>query len=83
MTVQRALEEAGLPTVIVASLPTIAAQSGAPRILAVDTPMGSALGDPRDPAQQRGILAAALRLLEAAIEPGTVEAAPGSYRTGA
>jgi hypothetical protein len=82
VTVQRALEEAGLPTVIVASLPTIAAQSGAPRILAVDTPMGSALGAPRDADGQRAILAAALRLLASATEPGTVVTAAGSYRTG-
>jgi hypothetical protein len=81
VTVQRALEEAGLPTVIVASLPAIASQSGAPRILAADTPMGAAFGDPRDHDQQRGILAAALRLLETATEPGAIEHAPGSYRT--
>lgn len=78
---QRAVEEAGLPSVIIASLPTIAAQSGAPRVLAVDTPMGSALGDPRDPEQQRALLAEAIALLEEADEPGTVREARGRYRT--
>jgi hypothetical protein len=82
VTLQRAVEEAGLPSVIIASLPTIAAQSGAPRVLAVDTPMGSALGDPADPAQQRTILAAALSLLEDAVDPGSVVAVDGRYRTG-
>jgi hypothetical protein len=79
--VQRAVEEAGLPSVIIASLPTIAAQSGASRVLAVDTPMGAALGDPANPEQQRAVLADAIRLLEHATEPGTVASADGSYRT--
>jgi hypothetical protein len=80
--VQRAVEEAGLPSVIIASLPTIAAQSGAPRVLAVDTPMGAALGDPADPEQQRAILAQAVALLATATEPGAVAEADGRYRTG-
>jgi hypothetical protein len=76
------VEEAGLPSVIIASLPTIAAQSGAPRVLAVDTPMGAALGDPADPDQQRAILAEALALLEHAVEPGSVGRCRVRYRTG-
>ena len=67
---------------IIASLPTIAAQSGAPRVLAVDTPMGAALGDPADPVKQRAILAEALALLEGAVEPGTVGHCAIRYRTG-
>jgi hypothetical protein len=79
--VQRAVEDAGLPSVIIASLPTIAAQSGAPRVLAVDTPMGAALGAPNDADQQRDILAQAIALLENADRPGTVARGRGRYRT--
>ena len=81
MTVQRAFEEAGIPTVIIASLPAIAVQSGAPRILAVDTPMGAALGEPANIEQQRRILRAALALLEGALTPGTVASIGERYRT--
>ncbi len=66
---------------IIASLPTIAAQSGAPRVLAVDTPMGAALGAPGDADQQRGILIEALTLLECADRPGAIVPARGRYRT--
>lgn len=66
---------------IIASLPTIAVQSGAPRVLAVDTPMGAALGAPGDADQQRSILTQALALLERADEPGAIAHARGRYRT--
>jgi hypothetical protein len=78
---QRALEESGIPTAIVASLPSVAAQAGAPRILAVDTPMGAALGEPDNPEMQRAILSAALNLLATAEVPGVTVVCDARYRT--
>ena len=79
MTLQRAIEQAGIPTVIIASLPTIAAQIGAPRIAATDTPLGAALGAPGDAEGQRAAQLGSLRLLETATEPGAVTSLPVSY----
>ncbi|TDV44269.1 hypothetical protein CLV71_114179 [Actinophytocola oryzae] len=70
-----------MPTVIIASLPTVAAQLGAPRIATADTPMGAALGAPKDTAQQQRILTAALRLQETAVTPGETAYLPESYRS--
>ena len=82
MILQRAIEAAGIPTVLVAALPTIAAQLGAPRIAAPDTPMGATMGCPDDPGQQTRILLASLRLLETATAPGQIVPLAETYRTG-
>lgn len=81
VVLQRLVEQAGIPTVIIASLPTVAAQLGAPRIATADTPMGAALGAPHDTAQQHRILTAALRVLETATTPGEMAHIPESYRS--
>lgn len=81
MTLQRFVELAGIPTVIIASLPTVAQQSGSPRILTVDTPMGAALGQPRNRTQQTAILAAAVDLLTRTDHPGLTVDAHQTYRT--
>ena len=81
MILQRSIEAAGIPTVLVAALPTIAAQLGAPRIAAPDTPMGATMGAPDDPAQQSRILLASLRLLESAETPGQIAPLAETYRT--
>lgn len=79
MVLQRAIEAAGIPTVMVASLPVVAAQLGAPRIAATDTPMGAPLGAPADAAQQSRILLGALRLLETATVAGATSDLDESY----
>lgn len=81
VVLQRLVEQAGIPTVIIASLPAVAAQLGAPRIAATDTPMGAALGAPHDTAQQRRVLTAALDLLVRADEAGAVARLPERYRS--
>ncbi|PRY41526.1 glycine/betaine/sarcosine/D-proline family reductase selenoprotein B [Umezawaea tangerina] len=81
VVLQRLVEQAGIPTVIIASLPAVAAQLGAPRIAATDTPMGAALGAPHDTAQQRRILTAALDLLVDATEAGAVARIAERYRS--
>jgi glycine/betaine/sarcosine/D-proline reductase family selenoprotein B len=79
VTLQRAVEAAAIPTVIVASLPTVAAQMGAPRVLAVDTPMGAALGAPGDHRQQSRILRTALEFLHEATVAGQIKHLAESY----
>ena len=83
MILQRAIEDAGIPTVLVAALPSIAAQLGAPRIAAPDTPMGATMGAPHDQEQQIRILAASLGLLETAATPGQIVPLAETYRTEA
>lgn len=80
VVLQRLVERAGIPTVIIASLPTVAAQLGAPRIATADTPMGAALGAPHDTAQQRRVLTGALALLTTATTPGQTARLDESYR---
>jgi hypothetical protein len=81
VTLQRLVELAGIPTVIIASLPSVAQQSGAPRILSVDTPMGAALGQPGNSTQQTKIITAALDLLDRTDPPGLTVDAQQTYRT--
>ena len=72
----RALEEAGLPTVIMGCARDIVQRAGAPRFLFSDFPLGNAAGRPNDPDSQDETLALALDLLEAARSPGTCRTSP-------
>lgn len=67
----RALEEAGVPTVIMGCAKDIVEHVGAPRFLFSDFPLGNAAGKPHDPASQYATLKMALDLLEAAPGPMT------------
>jgi glycine/betaine/sarcosine/D-proline reductase family selenoprotein B len=68
------IERAGIPTVYVTSLPTVATMIGANRIVrgpAITHPFGLEAGE------RRRIVERALELLETEVEPNTVwEAAP-------
>jgi glycine/betaine/sarcosine/D-proline reductase family selenoprotein B len=68
------IERAGIPTVYVTSLPTVATMIGANRIVrgpAITHPFGL------DSGERRRIVERALELLEAEVEPNTVwEATP-------
>jgi D-proline reductase (dithiol) PrdA len=77
---QRAVEQAGLLAVTIASLPTVAAPLGAARMAAADTPLGAALGAPGGAAQQRRILEAAIGVLSSAEVAGQVEHIAEVYR---
>ena len=45
---QRAIEEAGIPTIIIAALPPVVRQAGTPRAVAPLVPMGANAGAPND-----------------------------------
>lgn len=72
----RALEEAGIATVIMGCAKDIVEYVGVPRLLFSDFPLGNASGRPNDPDSQDLTLELALRLLEAAPAPRTTVQSP-------
>jgi hypothetical protein len=73
VTVQRAIEMLGIPTVLVTVEPEETAQARPPRALCPKGFVaGHSLGRPNDPALQKWILTDALGLLSAAARPGEV-----------
>lgn len=78
--VQRAVEAAGIATVIIAALPPIALQEGAPRITAPHVPIGANAGEPGNAAMQRGILLESLRAVAELGEFGVVKELAYGYR---
>lgn len=79
MIVQRAIEAAGIATIIIAALPPIVRQGGAPRAVAPLVPMGANAGEPHNPAMQTAILKDALRQLTLIDTPETIVPLPYEY----
>ena len=69
--VARALEAAGIPTVVMGAALDIVERCGVPRFLFSDLPLGNAAGLPHDTASQDRTLELALGLFETATEPRT------------
>ena len=67
--VQRAIEEAGIPTIIIAALPPVVRQTGTPRAVAPLVPMGANAGGPHNVEQQ----------LEKIETPGKIVPLPFEY----
>jgi D-proline reductase (dithiol) PrdB len=67
----RWIERAGIPTVVVTMMPSIAEERLAPRIVGVEFPFGHAFGMPGDRRMQSQTLLLALRVLAGAGAPGT------------
>ena len=80
MLVQRAIEAAGIPTIIIAALPPIAKQGGAPRIAAAHVPMGANAGEPNNKEMQTGILKDTLKALEIIPSFGREVTLPYEYK---
>ena len=74
--VARAVEAAGIPTVVLNSIWSFQKTVGMPRIAAIEFPMGRALGDVGEHALHRDILLDTLAVFEKAPEPGWVEPLP-------
>jgi hypothetical protein len=70
------LEEAGLPTVAVSLIRLHTEKVGSPRALWVPFELGRPIAAPKDAAFQRRVITAALRLVEIAPGPGTIEDFP-------
>ena len=67
----RWIERAGIPTVVVTMMPSIAQERRAPRIVGVEFPYGHAFGMPGDRKMQSRTLLLALRVLAGAGAAGT------------
>lgn len=76
---QRAIEEVGIPTVIIAALPPVVKQTGTPRAVAPLVPMGANAGAPHDFEMQYNIVKSALEQLEILQSPGQVVPLPYEY----
>jgi len=72
----RALEEAGIATVLMGCAKDIVEHAAAPRFLFSDFPLGNSAGLPHDVASQDQTLELALRLLESAPGPQTTMQSP-------
>lgn len=72
----RALEEAGIATVVMGCAKDIVEYVGVPRLLFSDFPLGNAAGRPNDAGSQDLTLELALRLLESAPAPRTTVQSP-------
>ncbi len=72
----RALEAAGIATVVMGCARDIVEHAGVPRLLFSDFPLGNAAGKPHDRASQEATLAMALDLLESAAGPRTTVQSP-------
>ncbi len=80
MIVQRAIEEAGIPTIIIAALPPVVKQQGSPRYVAPRVPMGANAGAPNDKDMQTNILKDTLEALMEFNSFGQNKALPYEYK---
>jgi len=66
----RWIEAAGIPTVVVTMMPSVAEERRAPRIVGVEFPFGHPFGMPQDRGMQRHAVELALRVLAGAASFG-------------
>lgn len=78
--VERACEKEGMSTIIIAALPPIARQQGAPRIAAPHVPIGSNAGEPNNKEMQTAILKDTLNLVTEMKSFGEMKVLPYEYR---
>lgn len=76
---QRAIEEAGIPTIIIAALPPVVKQTGTPRAVAPLVPMGANAGAPNDREMQYNICKDTLIQLTKIDVPGKIVPLPYEY----
>jgi D-proline reductase (dithiol) PrdB len=78
--VQRAIEKAGIPTMLIAALPPVVKQQGAPRYVSPRVPMGANAGAPHDKKMQSSIIKDALTCLTEFDHFGQNKALPYEYK---
>ncbi len=76
----RACEEAGMSCVVIAALPPIARQQGAPRITAPHVPIGSNAGEPNNIPQQTAIIKESLEWVRDCPSFNQTKVLPYEYR---
>lgn len=78
--IQREIEKAGIPTIGVSIVRGYSEQVKPPRTIFLRWPFGHPFGEPFNTAQQRVVLAEALRALHSIQEPGTILDMPYRWR---
>ena len=78
--IQRAVEEAGIPTISMGNMADRMGHIKPPRALLVKFPRGSMLGEPGNAKRQRRILMDALEALTTMTEPGTIRELPYRWK---
>jgi len=78
--IQRAVEEAGIPTISMGNMADRMGHIKPPRALLVKFPRGSMLGEPGNAKRQRRIIMDALEALAAMTEPGTIRELPYRWK---
>mgnify|MGYP003316673361 CR=1 FL=1 len=76
---QRAIEEAGIPTIIIAALPPVVRQNGSPRATAPLVPMGANAGQPHNIEMQTNIVKDTLEQLVKIESAGKIVPLPYEY----
>ena len=76
---QREIEAAGIPTIIIAALPPVVKQTGSPRAVAPRVPMGANAGEPHNIEMQTDIVKATLEQLEKIDQAGRIVPLPFEY----
>ena len=76
---QRAIEAAGIPTIIIAALPPVVRQTCSPRAVAPLVPMGANAGEPNNVEMQTAIVKATLEALVSIESAGKVVPLPYEY----
>lgn len=76
---QRAIEESGIPTILIAALPPVVRQNGTPRATAPRVPMGANAGEPNNPDMQRNIVRDSLKALTEIESAGHIVPLPYEY----
>lgn len=76
---QRAIEEAGIPTIIISALAPVVRQNGTPRAVGPLVPMGANAGEPNNKEMQRAILIDTLDNLVTIQTPGKIVPLPYEY----
>jgi hypothetical protein len=78
--IQRAAEEAGLPTISMGNMADRMGHIKPPRAVLVKFPRGSMLGEPGNRKRQRRIIIDALEALKTMTEPGTIKELPYRWK---
>jgi hypothetical protein len=78
--IQRAIEEAGIPTLSISLNRTITEKVKPPRAVLVGFPLGHPMGSPFDKKTQKSLLLESLTLLKDIRVPGTLVDASARYR---
>lgn len=76
---QREIEAAGISTITLTPIPVFTAWAGAPRVAAIEYPLGLPFGMPGDKDWQMVILRATLQALTTIDRPGGIEHLPFTW----